>query len=83
MGLAVEVARVEHLGDRPDRAGGEQHRAEDGLLGLEVLRRDRRSATDWATGHGAINLSWKGTMSRSWKPASASVQGPKEHVFQA
>jgi hypothetical protein len=39
--LAVEVARVEDLADRPDRAGGEHHRPEDRLLGLEVLRRDR------------------------------------------
>ncbi len=27
--LAVEVARVEDFADRPDRAGGEHHRAED------------------------------------------------------
>ena len=40
--LAVEVGRVEDLAHRPDRARGEQHRPEDGLLGLEVLGwRDR------------------------------------------
>src|SRR6266508_529634 len=39
--LAVEVAGVEDLADRPDRAGGEHHRPEDGLLGLEALRGDR------------------------------------------
>ena len=39
--LAVEVGRVEDLADGPDRARGEQHRAEDGLLGVEILRRDR------------------------------------------
>ena len=39
--LAVEVARVEDLADRPDRTGGEHHRPEDGLLGLEVLRGNR------------------------------------------
>ena len=39
--LAVEVARVEDLADGPDRARREHHRAEDGLLGVEVLRRDR------------------------------------------
>ena len=37
--LAVEVARVEDLADGPDRARREHHRAEDGLLGLEVLGR--------------------------------------------
>ena len=40
--LAVEVARVEDLADRSDRARGEHHRAEHRLLGLEVLRRDVR-----------------------------------------
>ena len=40
--LAVEVARVEDLADRADGAGREHHRAEDGLLGVEVLRRDGR-----------------------------------------
>ena len=39
--LAVEVARVEDLADRPDRTRGEHHRAEDRLLGVEILRRDR------------------------------------------
>ena len=39
--LAVEVARVQRFADRPDRAGGEHHRAEDRLLGFEILRRDR------------------------------------------
>ena len=39
--LAVEVARREDFADRPDRAGGEHHRAEDRLLGIEILRRDR------------------------------------------
>ena len=48
--LAVEVAGVEHFADRPDRAGGEHHRPEDGLLGLEVLRRDRGGRRwRWAT----------------------------------
>jgi hypothetical protein len=39
--LSVEVSRREHLADRPDSAGGEHHRAEDRLLGIEVLRRNR------------------------------------------
>ena len=38
--LAVEVRRVEDLADRADGDRREQHRAEDRLLGLEVLRRD-------------------------------------------
>jgi hypothetical protein len=40
--LAVEVGRREDLGDRPDRARRDQHRAQHRLLGLEVLRRDVR-----------------------------------------
>ena len=39
--LPVEVARVEDFADRPDRAGGEHHRAEDRFLRFEILRRDR------------------------------------------
>ena len=39
--LPVEVAGVEDLADGPDRPGGEHHRAEDGLLGIEILRGDR------------------------------------------
>jgi len=38
--LAVEVASVEDLADRADRARREHHRPEHRLLGLEVLRRD-------------------------------------------
>ena len=40
--LAVEVARVEDLADDADGAGREHHRAKDGLLRVEVLRRDDR-----------------------------------------
>ena len=43
MALAVEVRRLEDLADRADRRRREQHRAEDRLLGLEVLRRDDRT----------------------------------------
>ena len=41
--LAVEVrgADVGGLGDRPDRQRREHHCAEDRLLGIEILRRDR------------------------------------------
>jgi hypothetical protein len=38
--LTVEVARVEDLADGRDRARRDHHRAENGLLGFEVLRRD-------------------------------------------
>jgi hypothetical protein len=37
----VEVAGREHFADRPDRTGGEHHRAEDRLLGIEILRWNR------------------------------------------
>ena len=40
VGLPVEVPCVEDLADGADRPGGEHHRPEDRLLGLEVLRRD-------------------------------------------
>jgi hypothetical protein len=39
--LPVEIGGREHLADRPDRAGGEHHRAENGLFGIEILWRDR------------------------------------------
>ena len=40
--LAVEVApaRVQHLADRADGVRRQHHRAEDGLLGVEILGRD-------------------------------------------
>ena len=41
--LAIEVGRVEDLAHRADGDRREQHRAEDRLLGLEVLRRDDRA----------------------------------------
>ena len=37
----VEISGVEDLADGPDRPGGEHHRAEDRLLGIEILGRDR------------------------------------------
>ena len=40
MARLVEVAGVDELGDRADRVGRDQHRPEDGLFGLLVLRRD-------------------------------------------
>ena len=39
--LAVEVPCVDDLADGPDRTRGEHHRAEDGLLGVQILGWDR------------------------------------------
>ena len=50
VGLAVEVAGIEDLADRPDCAGGEHHRPEDRLLGIEVLGRDRSGCEPWVQG---------------------------------
>ena len=58
--LPVEVARVEDFADRPDRTRGEHHRAEDGLLGIEILGWDRgglRRLDD--CGHVGISGGWK------------------------
>ena len=58
--LPVEVPRVEDFADRPDRTGGEHHRAEDGLLSVEILRWDRgglRRLDD--CGHVGISGGWK------------------------
>ncbi len=55
MALAVELppGRVDHLADRGDRSGREHHRAEDGLLGVEVLGRDVRRLD---CGHAAVTI---------------------------
>ena len=52
--LAVEVARIEDLADRPDRTGGEHHRPEHGLLGIEVLGWDRGGREPWGQGLGRL-----------------------------
>ena len=55
---AVEIGGVDDLGDRADRGLGEEHRAENRLLGLEVL--GWHVAQRWCVGraHGAgSNLS--------------------------
>ena len=71
--LAVEVARVEDLADRPDRAGGEHHRAEDGLLGVEILRRDRGGLRGLGElGHVGISGGWKRQLQRVDNPAPRS-----------
>ena len=62
--LAVEVARVQHFADRPDRAGGEHHRAEDRFLSFEILRRDRGGRRGLGElGHRATQA----RRARSWK----------------
>jgi len=76
----IEVARVEDLADRPDRAGGEHHRPENRLLGIEVLRGDRgglRNLGDLGLGHGRIQGVRKGRR-KGWKGALAQVaaRGP-------
>src|SRR5205823_3026796 len=57
--LAVEVGGVENLADRPNRPGGDHHRAEDGLLGVEILRRD------WGGLRGLRRLGELGDLSHS------------------
>ena len=87
--LAVEVARVEDLADRPDRAGGEHHRPEDGLLGLEVLRRDRggSAAGAWATTQRRIRTAAGAVASTGGQTAvgdmseSGICRGIREHMF--
>jgi hypothetical protein len=67
---AVEVGGVEDLRDGPDCRLGEEHRAEHGLLGLEVLRRDERRGGSMRRAHGA-----------GLKPSAAGVSnstGPAE-----
>ena len=54
------LSGVEDLADRPDCARREHHRAEDGLLGVEVLGRDRgvlRRRSEY--GHVGISGGWK------------------------
>ena len=41
MHRAVEVAALKHVGGRVDGLLGDQHGAEDTLLGVDVLRRTR------------------------------------------
>ena len=78
--LAVEVRGVEDLADGSDRGGREQHRAQHGLLGLEVLRRDERAQALWSdrldSGHGCGSQSVSDTSVQSTPVSrgSASLQ---------
>src|SRR5204863_7009020 len=74
--LAVEVACIQRFADRPDRAGGEHHRAKDRFLGFEILRRDRGGRRGLGElGHRAT----KALSGRSWKPLTIRLStGPFE-----
>ena len=79
--LPVEVACAEDFADRPDRTGGEHHRAEDGLLCVEILRWDRGGFGEAsATWHMRDNQLARGTRSRTalGNPPSA---GQRKHMF--
>ena len=86
--LAVEVGRVEDLADRPDRDGREQHRAENRLLGLEILRRDdgAQALADLARARG-VRLTTRES-SRPGRPRPTgrvrrrSRAGRTEHTFR-
>src|SRR5439155_19415514 len=63
--LAIEVGGVEDLADRPDRPGGEHHRAEDRLLGFEILGRDWSGLRGWRWLGGLRWLGELGDLSHS------------------
>ena len=80
--LAVEVARVEDFADRPDRTGGEHHRAEDGLLRVEILRWNRgglRGLGD--SGHVGISGGWKRQFQRVDNPGVRTRTARGEKVW--
>ena len=75
--VSVKVGGVEDFADRPDRAGGEQHRPEDGFLGLEVLGRRDRSGFEpsWATGcHVARVDHWRALRFQVWTSEFSTCQ---------
>ena len=82
--LAVEVARVEDFADRPDRARGQHHRAEDGLLGIEILGRDRGGLHRLGErGHVGITPGWKDGFQRvDNRPSRRSRQVGKGRGLQ-
>ena len=65
---AVEIGGVDDLGDRADRGLGEEHRAENRLLGLEVL--GWHVAQRWCVGraHGAGSNLSRAVTSRNGPP---------------
>ena len=84
---AVVVGRVDDLGDRADRALREQHRPEDGLLRLDVLRRHRGGRECVRRAHGAAFKSERRTGHDSGRrvgPASGRIPACPariEHTF--
>src|SRR5207249_10743169 len=67
--LAIEIARVEDFADRPDRTGGEHHRAEDGFFRVEILRWDRGGLRGLGeSGHVAISGGWNRQFQRVDNP---------------
>ena len=83
VGAAVEIGRVEDLRDRPDRGLRQEHRAEDSLLGLEVLRRHLGERGCMRGAHGDGSKPSEADLSRRacrHRPR-ASRAGRTEHMF--
>ena len=83
----VEVACRQDFADRPNRTGGEHHRAEDRLLSIEILRWDRggRRSLGELVHAGQINhlrtCHKRAWTTRSPHVASASFAGSSERMF--
>src|SRR6185369_5987041 len=84
---AVEVARRQDFADRPNRTGGEHHRAKNRLLSIEILRWDRggRRSLGKLVHGGQINhlrtCHKRAWTTRSPHVASAGFAGSSEHMF--
>src|SRR5207248_3337655 len=83
----VEVACRKDFADRPDRTGGEHHRAEDRLLSIEILRWDRggRRSLGKLVHAGQINH-LRTRPKRAWTTRfpharNAARAGRTEHMF--
>ena len=91
MALPVEVGCGEDFADRPDCAGGEHHRTEYGLLGIEVLRRNRGGGQRRCyLCHAVLTLrsaptfnGWKAVQSTAARSAwHTRFAAGTEHLFQ-
>ena len=72
---------VEDLGDRADRGRRDHHRAEDRLLGLEVLGRHGSSDCERGGGHG-----WASNRARAVRAVTGRRRtraGRTEHTFES